>query len=123
VLERFLNAVELGPHQHQLILAGRRDKHRVDAIVRLFGGISYFVALSDNYEGIDFMHTIVCDAQRGELVGMLHTVVEAELLQTEDVATNAETVWDNPVASGVWFINFLDSRIKFYFEQKHKAFK
>jgi hypothetical protein len=113
-----MNSVQLGPHQHGLILAGRHDKHRVDAIVRLFGGISYFVVFSNNYGGIDFMHSIVCDAQRRELVGMLHTVVEAELLQTEDVATSNETVWDNPVASGEWFLKFLDSRIKFYLEQK-----
>src|SRR5262249_7997979 len=86
--EKFLNAVQLGPHQHALILAGRNDKHRVDAIVRLFGGLNYFVTLSDDYRGVDFVHTIVCDAQRGELNGMLFSVVEAELLQTEDVATS-----------------------------------
>lgn len=37
--EKFLNAVQLDPHQHALILAGRHDKHGVDAIVRLFGGL------------------------------------------------------------------------------------
>jgi len=123
VHEKFLNAVQLGTHQHALILAGRRDKHRVDAIVRLFGGLSYFVTLSDQYGGVDFVHTIVCDAQRGELNGMLFSVVEAELLQTEDVATSKDTVWDNPVASGQWFVKFLGASIRYYFEQKRKATK
>src|SRR5439155_6294932 len=46
VYERFLNACQQGPHQHALIIAGRKDKKRVDAIVRLFGGLCYFVTLS-----------------------------------------------------------------------------
>jgi hypothetical protein len=123
VHEKFLNAVQLGPHQHALILAGRHDKHRVDAIVRLFGGLSYFVTLSDKYKGVDFVHTIVCDAQRGELNGMLFSVVEAELLQTEDVATSKDTVWDNLELSGRWFVGFLESSIRYYFAQKQKAAK
>jgi len=110
--EKFLSSVEMGPHQHAIILAGRNDRHRVDAIVRLFGGLSYFVVLSDRYEGADFLHTLVCDAQRGELNGMLFSVVEAELLQTEDVYNSEETIWDDLPASGTWFINFLDGRIK-----------
>jgi len=114
----FLNAVEMGPHQHALILAGRNDKHRVDAIVRLFGGLCYFVTLSDEYEGADFVHTLVCDAQQGELNGMLFSVVEAELLQTEDIRTSKETIWDNLSATGEWLVNFLDSRIKYQLEQQ-----
>lgn len=123
VHEKFLNAVQLGPHQHALILAGRHDKHRVDAIVRLFGGLNYFVTLSDKYEGVDFVHTIVCDAQRGELNGMLFSVVEAELLQTEDVATSSDTVWDNLALSGKWFVDFLDASIRYYLAQKQKSVK
>lgn len=123
VHEKFLNAVQLGPHQHALILAGRNDKRRVDAIVRLFGGLNYFVTLSDKYEGVDFVHTIVCDAQRGELNGMLFSVVEAELLQTEDVATSKDTIWDNLELSGRWFVNFLDASIHYHLAQKQKAEK
>lgn len=121
--EKFLNAVQLGPHQHALILAGRHDKHRVDAIVRLFGGLNYFVRLSDQYGGVDFVHTIVCDAQRGELNGMLFSVVEAELLQTEDVATSKDTVWDNLELSGRWFVDFLDVSVRYYLAQKQKSAK
>lgn len=121
--KKFLNSVQLGPHQHALILAGRNDKHRVDAIVRLFGGLSYFVTLSDEYQGVDFVHTIVCDAQRGELNGMLFSVVEAELLQTEDVATSNDTVWDSLELSGKWFVDFLDASIRSYLVQKQKAAK
>ena len=48
-----LGAVEQGPHQHSLTIAGRHDKHRVDAIVRLFDTLSYFVELSTTYGGAD----------------------------------------------------------------------
>lgn len=112
VHEGFLGAVDMGPHQHAIILAGRHDKHRVDAIVRLFGGLAYFVTLSAKYEGADFFNTLVYDAYRGEVNGMLFTNEQAEFLQTEDVATSGETVWDDIAASGQWFVTFLDSRIK-----------
>lgn len=112
VHETFLAAVEIGPHQHLVIIAGRHDKHRVDAIVRLFGGLAYFVILSDNYEGADFFHTLVYDAYRGEIDGMLFSHEQAEFLQTEDVATNVATIWDDVARSGDWFVNFLDARIQ-----------
>src|SRR5579862_7025524 len=110
--EYFLSAVDTGPHQHSVIIAGRHDKHRVDAIVRLFGGLPYFVVLSDTYEGADFFQTIVYDACRGETNEMLFSHEQAELLQTEDVATSKDTVWDDVARSGEWFINFLDARIR-----------
>jgi hypothetical protein len=43
----------------------------VDAIVRLFGELTYFVVLSDHYDGADFCTTLVYDASRGEENGML----------------------------------------------------
>ena len=58
----YLDAVQQGPHQHSLTIAGRRDKSRVDAIVRLFGGLCYFVELSTSYGGADFFDTLVFDA-------------------------------------------------------------
>jgi hypothetical protein len=112
VHHRFLGAVETGPHQHSVILAGRRDKNRVDAIVRLFGGLAYFVALSDIYDGADFFDTLVYDAYRGEINGMLFSHEQAEFLQTEDVATSRETVWNDLAASGEWFCSFLDRAIR-----------
>jgi hypothetical protein len=70
VHERFRNACQQGPHQHSLILAGRHDRKRVDSIVRLFGGLCYFVTLSECYGGADFCSTLMYDAQRGEIVGV-----------------------------------------------------
>jgi hypothetical protein len=110
--EYFLGAVDTGPHQHSVIIAGRHDKRRVDAIVRLFGGLAYFVVLSDTYEGADFFNTLVYDACRGETNDMLFSHEQAEFLQTEDVATSADTIWDDVARSGEWFINFLDARIR-----------
>ena len=52
--KRYLEACQQGPHQHSIAIAARRDKHRVDAIVRLFGELTYFVVLSDHYGGADF---------------------------------------------------------------------
>jgi hypothetical protein len=54
---------------------------------------------------------------------MLFSVAEAELLQTEDVATSADTVWYNLESSGRWFINFLEASINYYLAQKQKAAK
>jgi hypothetical protein len=42
----YLEACQQGPHQHSIAIAARRDKHRVDAIARLFGELTYFVVLS-----------------------------------------------------------------------------
>jgi hypothetical protein len=110
--EGFLKACQQGPHQHALIIAGRHDRKRVDVIVRLFGGLCYFVSLSDSYQGADFCDTVVYDAYRGELNGTLLAHQQAELLQTEDVATSKHTVWGNVAASGEMFCNFLDDAIQ-----------
>jgi|ERR1700722_11059601 len=117
VHKRFLNSVQQGPHQHSLIIAGRNDKRRVDAIVRLFGALCYFVTLSDHYAGADFFCTLVYDAQRGEVNGFLQTRVDAEILQTEDVRTSDETIWDDLVASGESFCNFLNDEIRSYLKR------
>lgn len=108
----FLTACQQGPHQHSIVLAARRDKKRVDAIVRLFGGLPYFVNLSENYDGADFFNTLAYDAHRGEINKVLFAHEQAELLQTEDVATSKDTVWDDVVASGQWFCSFLDREIQ-----------
>jgi hypothetical protein len=123
VHERFLEAVQQGPHQHSLILAARHDKGRVDAIVRLFGGLCYFVQLSDHYAGADFSYTLVNDAHRGELNDVLQSHVDAEMLQTEDVATSAETVWNDLAASGERFCRFLDSEIQSKMERDRAELK
>jgi hypothetical protein len=106
-----MGAVQLGPHQHSLTIAARHDKGRVDAIVRLFGGLCYFVELSTAYAGADFFDTLVFDAYRGETNGILVAHFQAELLQIEDVATNPATVWDNPEGSGIHFCQFLEAAI------------
>jgi len=112
VHEGFLGAVQQGPHQHSLILAGRHDKSRVDAIVRLFGGLCYFVQLSDHYAGADFFDTLVYDASRGEANGILQSHLDAEILQIEDVSTSSDTRWDDLPASGKRFCEFLESAIQ-----------
>jgi hypothetical protein len=111
VHERFLEAVQQGPHQHSVIVAARNNKKRVDAIVRLFGGICYFVALSENYGGADFNQTIVYDASRGEANNILQSHVDAETLEVEDVLMSKETVWDDLPASGQRFCAFLETAV------------
>jgi hypothetical protein len=80
----------------------------VDAIVRLFGELSYFVVLSDHYDGADFCHTLVHDAYRGEENGMLFAHEQAELLQTEDVATSKDTKWNDLEGFGRNFCAFIE---------------
>ena len=62
-------------------------------------------------QGADFFDTLVLDAYRGEVNGMLFTNIQAELLQTEDVATNPATVWDDAGTAGVHFCTFLERQI------------
>ncbi len=112
VNERFMEAVQQGPHQHSLIIAGRHDKARVDSIVRLFGALCYFVQLSEHYGGADFVTTLVYDAHRGEANDILQSHHDAEILETEDVLSSGQTVWDNLPASGERFCNFLESEIR-----------
>lgn len=113
---RYLQACQQGPHQHSIAIAARRDKHRVDAIVRLFGELTYFVVLSDHYDGADFCNTLVYDAYRGEVNGMLFAHEQAELLQMEDVATSKGTVWGDLEAFGRNFCAFLEQAL----EQKRR---
>ncbi len=112
VHEGFLQACQQGPHQHSIIIAGGHDKKRVDAIVRLFGGLCYFVVLSDHYDGADFCNTLVYDAYRGQVNGILLADAQAEILQTEDVATSVSTVWDDLAASAKRFCEFLEYAIR-----------
>lgn len=109
---RYLEACQQGPHQHSIVIAARLDKHRVDAIVRLFGELTYFVVLSDHYDGADFCNTLVYDAYRGEVNGILFSHEQAELLQTEDVATSKETVWNDLENFGTNFCAFLERAVK-----------
>jgi HNH endonuclease len=107
----FLAACCQGPHQHSVVLVGRKDKHSVDAIVRLYGGLSYFVNLASNYEGADFFDTMVYDAQHGELDKVLVVHDQAEFLQMDEVSCSKKTLWNDSVKSGEWFLKFLGSAI------------
>jgi hypothetical protein len=117
----YMDAVQQGPHQHSLTIAGRHDKGRVDAIVRLFGGLCYFVELSTTYGGADFSDLLVFDSYRGELNGMLVAHIQAEMLQIEDVATSAATVWDNLESTGIHFCRFLESAINAKIERNRRS--
>jgi hypothetical protein len=110
--ERFLGASAQGPHQHSVIIVGRRDKRRVDAIVRIFGGLCYFVNLSEKYDGADFFDTLVYDAQRGEVNKVLVTHAQTEFLQMEDVSESKDTIWGDQKKSGEWFIRFFDQAMQ-----------
>lgn len=110
--KRYLEACQQGPHQHSIAIAARRDKHRVDAIVRLFGELTYFIVLSPHYDGADFCTTLVYDAYRGEENGMLFAHEQAEILQMEDVATSKDTVWNDLENFGRNFCSFFDGAVK-----------
>jgi hypothetical protein len=110
--EEYLANCAQAPHQHSIVIVGRKGKHRVDSIVRLFGGLSYFVILSEQYEGPDFYDTLVYDAQRGDINGVLVGHLQSEFLQIEHVETSGTTVWNDHVASGNWLMEFIRSEIK-----------
>jgi hypothetical protein len=110
--EAFFAGSEQGLHQHSVLLAGRNDKRRVDAIVRIFGGLSYMVLLSGHYEGADFFNTLVYDSQRCEINNVLATHLQSEILQIEALDTDKETIWNDQRQAGQWFINFVDKEIE-----------
>jgi hypothetical protein len=99
----------LGPHQHSVVLVGRKDQHRVDANV--FGGLCYMANLTESYEGADFYDTLVFDAQRGEINKALVAHEQAEFLQMDEVNSSAKTIWKDRVKSGEWFVNFIGAAI------------
>jgi hypothetical protein len=109
---KFAADIQQGPHQHSIFLAGRHDRKRVDAIVRLFGGLSYFVTLSDRYGGADFNKTLVYDAYRQAEDGFLVTHLETEMHQIESVLTRSGTFWDDLPASGKFFCDFLSQALR-----------
>ena len=80
----------------------------MDAILRLFGGLSYFVVLSDSYAGADFNKTLVYDGYRRAEDGILFSHIDTEILQLEIVASSPLTVWDDLPASGKFFCDFLE---------------
>ena len=106
--EDFLAACVQGPHQHSVVLVGRNDQHRVDAIVRFFGGLCYLVNLTAAYEGADCFDTLVYDAQRGEINKTLVVHEQAEFLQMDEVCGSEKTAWNDRMKSGEWFVKFLD---------------
>lgn len=110
--KRYLEACQQGPHQHSIAIAARRDRHRVDAIVRLFGELTYFAVLSEHYDGADFCTTLVYDACRGEENEMLFAHEQAEILQMEDVANSPETVWGDLEGFGRNFCAFLEGMVE-----------
>jgi len=116
----YLEAVQTGPHQHSIALSGRNDKSQVAAIVRLFSHLCYFVVLSDNYQGADFCDTLVYDAYRGQIDGILLAHPTAEMLQIEDVGGNPKTIWSDVGQTGTEFCKFLDQEAREYYERKRK---
>ena len=110
--EEYLANCAQGPHQHSIVMVGRKNKRRIDAIVRLFGGLSYLVILSEQYDGADFYNTLVYDAQRGEINGVLVGNLESEFLQIEHVESSKVTIWDDRVASGKWLVKFIQGEIE-----------
>jgi HNH endonuclease len=110
--DEFLTQSAHGLHQHSVVLAGRNDKRSVDAVVRLFGGLSYMVNLSTQYRGADFFDTLVYDAQRGEINKALATHLQSEIVQIETLQADKNTIWDDQQKSGEWFLNFVENEIR-----------
>jgi HNH endonuclease len=112
VNEEYLSNCAQGAHQHSIIIAGQKDNHRIHAVVRLFGALCYLVTLSEHYDGADFYNTLVYDAQRGSMNGVLVGNLQSEFLQIEHVTTSKATIWNNSAVSGTRLIKFIESEIK-----------
>jgi hypothetical protein len=110
--EGFFRVCPQGPYMHSVLLAGQNKNHRVDAIVRLFGGLSYFIGLNESYDGADFSDTLVLDAHRGETITVLPTNLQSEFLQADYIREGKETIWDDSIKSGEWFVKFVDNAMQ-----------
>lgn len=110
--DEFLTHSAHGLHQHSVVLAGRNDKLRVDAVVRLFGGLSYMVTLSTQYQGADFFDTLVYDSQRGEVNKALATHFQSEIVQIETLQADKNTIWGDQRKSGERFLTFVQNEIQ-----------
>ena len=92
--ENFQSRFQIGPHQHSIACAGDAKRHCAHAIIVYFGGLFYYVSLSDAYEGADFNWTIACDAQAGKETKILVGEYDNEFLMLEDIAAG-NTRWDD----------------------------
>jgi len=120
VNRKYMEAVQQGPHQHSVTLAATKAGHRVEVIVRLFSHLAYFVELSDSYDGVDLCNTLVYDAYRGNIDGILLSHPYAEILQIQDVAQSADTIWSDAVATGTEFCDFLSKKLVELYERRQK---
>lgn len=107
-----------GLHHHSVVIAGRKDQNSVVAVVRLFGGLSYFVELSNHYDGADFSCSLVLDAHHGEENRMFVSRMDTEFQQLELVRTSPDTVWNDQGALGRAFLASFDQAIQRISEAK-----
>lgn len=112
--DRFLAYFQQRPYQHSVIVAGQNTKHTVEAVVRLFGSLCWFVTLSDDYHGADFSYTLALDAREGKVVRAFVTGLETEFNQIEDISTATDTVWDNQMVSGRSFLSSVQEADRAY---------
>ena len=108
---KFAEEVQQGPHQHSIFLAGRHDQKRVDAILRLFGGLSYFVVLSDSYAGADFNKTLVYDGYRRAEDGILFSHIDTQILQLENRGFEPANCMGRSASVGKVLLRFPRTRV------------
>ena len=109
--ELFLQQSPQGPHQHSVVIVGVAKTRSVTAIVRLFGGLCYYVTLSDVYQGADFASSIGLDAMRGQRNLIITSHLDTEFHQLEQIQNSEDTVWSNQIANGRSFLEFIDREI------------
>jgi serine/threonine protein kinase len=67
---------------------------------------------TDNYDGADFYKTLIYDAQKGEERKTIVLSEQSEFLQVEHITTSKDTVWNDRVKAGEFFLKFLDEAIQ-----------
>ena len=112
--ENFRKSFHIGPHQHALVLTGERKTNGVYAVVVIFGGLSYFIHLSNVYEGADFNYTYAYNAQKAERCEVLVSNEQNEFLLVHDVMEGA-TAWGDVCSSADSFMTFLSGALGFTF--------
>jgi hypothetical protein len=108
VSESFARNTQIGPHQHMVQVYCNGGDHTVFGIVGLFGGLTYLVQLSANYQGADYGFTYAYDALKRERTPLIVGDFDNERLATEDVRFG-KTTFDNVLATAEHWAKYIQS--------------
>jgi hypothetical protein len=108
VNQNYAANTNIGPHQHFVQVYCNGAERTVYATVTFFGGLSYLVPLSTNYDGADHGFSYAYDSLQRKVTPLFVGQFENERLATEDVR-KGHTVYDNVLAMSEHWAKYIQS--------------